>query len=356
MERIEFRLATQADNDGILQLMHSIVMPGDIELIYMKSPDFFKAVTTQGKTQQVLVACREDGKIVATGVRALRRATVNGEAQTIGYLGELRIAPEARRLRVLFNGYKAMKALMTDGQSLLHITTIVEGNRNAKVALTWKNKYSTIPNYVDLGLLKTYFIFPFLWKRRCKYDIEHGSLANLDAIVDFITAKAKERQFYPVYTRGEFLALPDFHIEDFHVVREGGSIVGVGALWNQTGFKQMLVNKYNGTMKLLKRLFSRFLPDEGEVIANACLSFVAIQDDRAEVLEALLAHIYNDLRKTKVRYFMVCLHERDPLNAAVRHFPKLTYRSRLYAADYADEKAIRSRIDNRVPYVEVATL
>ena len=72
---IKFRLATQADNDGILRLMHSIVMPGDIELIYMKSPDFFKAVTTQGKTQQVLVACREDGKIVATGVRALRRAT-----------------------------------------------------------------------------------------------------------------------------------------------------------------------------------------------------------------------------------------------------------------------------------------
>ena len=52
---IKFRLATQADNDGILRLMHSIVMPGDIELIYMKSPDFFKAVATQGKTQIIIM-------------------------------------------------------------------------------------------------------------------------------------------------------------------------------------------------------------------------------------------------------------------------------------------------------------
>ncbi len=357
METIDFRLATQADNDGILRLMHSIVMPGDIELIYMKSPDFFKAVETQGFMRQVLVACREDGEIVATGVRALRRATVNGQAQTIGYLGELRISPEARHARVLFNGYKAMKALMTDGQALLHITTIVEGNRNAKAALTWKNRHSSIPNYVDMGLLRSYFIFPFLWKRmNRRFEISHGSMESLDAIVEFIAAKAAQRQFYPLYSREDFLSLRDFRIEDFHVAKENGRTVGVAALWNQTGFKQILVNKYNGKMRLLKRLFSHFLPGEGEVIANACVSFIAIQDDRAEVLQAILSHIYNDVRRTNVRYFMLCMHESDPLNDAVRHFPRLTYRSRLYIADYEDEESIRARIDGRIPYVEVAAL
>ena len=242
--------------------MHSIVMPGDIELIYMKSPDFSKAVATQGFATQVLVACREEGEIVATGVRALQRAYVNGEAQTIGYLGELRVSPDARHLRVLFNGYRAMKALMTDGQTLLHITTIVEGNRNAKAALTWKNRHSSIPTYVDMGLLKSYFIFPFLWKRVSpRFQITHGSKENLDDIVSFIASKAKQRQFYPVYAREDFLQMQDFHIEDFHIAWKNGRIVGVAALWNQTGFKQMLVHKYNGKMRasmIRRRCSERF--------------------------------------------------------------------------------------------------
>ena len=332
-------------------------MPGDIELIYMKSPDFFKAVEPQGDERQVLVACKEDGTIVGTGVRALRKAYVNGEPKTIGYLGELRISPESRHLRVLFNGYRAMKGLMDDGRAFLHFTTIVEGNREAKVALTWKNKASSIPNYVDMGLLKSYFVFPLLWKRRSKrFDISNATRQELDAIIEFIDSNARRRQLHSVYSKEYFLGLQDFRVEDFTVAKEDGRIVGVAALWNQTRFKQLLVSRYNGKMKLLKRLFNGFLPDEGEVIPNACLSFVSILDDRADILRAILSHIYNDVRKSDLRYFMLCLHESDPLNEAVRFFPKLTYRSRLYIADYAEEHEIRSHVDGRIPYVEVATL
>ena len=357
METIEYRLATRDDNEGILRLMHSIVMPGDIELVYMKRPDFFKAIGIQGDNFQVLVACRGDGEIVATGVRALRRAYVNGEARTIGYLGELRVGPAGRGLRVLLNGYAAMKELMTDGRSFLHITTIVEGNRNAKAALTWRNKYSSIPSYVDMGLLNTYFIFPVFPKRRSRrFTVQRGSLESLDAIVEFIDSRARLRQFHPVYTRDFFLNLPGFRIEDFTILLDDGRIAGVAALWDQTGFKQILVKKYNGRMRLLKMLFGGFLPAEGEVISNACLSFVAIEGDRADVLEALLTHVHEDVRRTACRYFMFCLHERDPLNSAVRRFPRLAYKSRLYVADYGDEGVIRSKIDGRIPYVEVATL
>ena len=338
--------------------MHSIVMPGDIELIYMKNPDFFKSIETQGFEMQVLAACtHEETKIVGTGVRALRKAYINGIPRTVGYLGDLRISPEVRHRKVLYNGYAAMKKLMTDGRAYLHFTTIVEGNRTAKAALTWKNKAGTIPNYVDFGLLKTSFVFP-LFKMSCgrKFSVSHAEEKEIDVIADFIDVHAKQRQFHPVYTRESFMNLRDFHINDFVVARYNGKIAGVAALWDQTGFKQLLVKKYNGKMRIMKRLFNRFLPEEGEIIPNACLSFIAVQDDRTDIFRALLSHISNDIRKSRLRYFMVCLHETDPLNEALRFFPRLTYKSRLYLADYDDTESIRARVDGRIPYVEVATL
>ncbi|MBQ6471353.1 MAG: hypothetical protein IJJ33_05175 [Victivallales bacterium] len=271
--------------------------------------------------------------------------------------GRTRISPGARHLKVLSNGFRAMRELMMDGRALTHFTTIVEDNRLAKIALTWKNKAGTIPNYVDWGLLKTYFIFPLIWKRRSQaLDISHARMDELDDIVAFIDSNSRRRQFHPVYTRDFFLGLNGFHIEDFTVARREGRLVGVAALWDQTGFKQLLVNRYNGKMRVMKKIFGGFLPDEGEVIPNACLSFVAIQDDSADILQAILSHIYNDVRKSGLRYFMLCLHESAPLNAAVRLFPRLTYKSRLYIADYADDESVRSRIDGRIPHVEVATL
>ena len=357
MERIDFRLADSQDNEGILRLLHSMTMPGEIELLYKKSPDFFHAAEIQGFAHQALVACREDGEIVALGTRSLKHVYVNGIPQVIGYLGDLRISPHARHLHILANGYAEMGRLMTDGRALLHLTTIVEGNRNAKAALTWKNRHRSIPTYHDLGRIDTSFVFPVLWKhRRHSCQIRRGCKDNLPEIVDFLRHIAVTRQFYPVYTCDFFQNLRDFQPENFYLAYQNNRLVGVTALWDQTGFKQMTVKKYNGKMALFKRFLGRILPDEETEISHAYLSFIAIQDDDPDIFGTLLSHIYNDVRHSGIRYFIVGFHERDPLGKAMKGYPKLTYQSRLYAADYKEDAEIQALLDPRIPYVEIATL
>ena len=142
---VTFRLAGKNDSPVILQFFHSLSMPSDIEIVYKREPDFFHACEVQG-TAQVLIAEKQEGGICGIAVRTLKHAYINGEKQVLGYLSDMRIVRPEKHLRILTEGYAQMKKLHQDGQALLHIATIIEGNRKAKSALTWSNKAHSIPN------------------------------------------------------------------------------------------------------------------------------------------------------------------------------------------------------------------
>ncbi|MBF0523264.1 MAG: hypothetical protein HQL24_09450 [Candidatus Omnitrophica bacterium] len=357
MEKINFRLASHEDNQGILDLAHSVSMKGDIEIIFERNPDFFHACEIQGCSYQVLVATRLDNTICASGVRALKNAYISGKPTVIGYLSDLKVSNTERKLDILSNGYKKMKEFHQDGKAKLHITTILEDNKTAKVALVWKNKDQSIPNYYDVGGINTYFIFPFLPRFPLNtLNIVRGNMNIIDDVVTFLNAEGAKKQFFPVYTREYFLTLRNFKISDFYVTYDGGQIIGVAATWDQSAFKQVLLRKYNGRMKWVKMIFGGLLPNEGERIKHFYLSFVATKDNSAQILASLLNYVYLDIRKNGYKYCVVGLHEKDALNKALRTFPTIIYKSRLYVAEYKSDNEIRELLDNRVPYVEIATL
>ncbi|MBF0595515.1 MAG: hypothetical protein HQL22_11200 [Candidatus Omnitrophica bacterium] len=357
MEKINFRLATREDNQGLLDLAHAVSMSGDIEIVFERNPNFFYACEIQGFSYQVLVATRSDNTICASGVRVLKSAYINGNPMEIGYLGDLKVSSKARKLRILSNGYQKMKKLHQDGQAMLHITAIIDDNKDAKAALVWKNKDQSIPNYYDLGRINTYFVFPFLPRFLLNMPkIVRGNREIIDNIVSFLNAEGMKKQFFPVYTREYFLNLRQFNVSDFYVAYEGDQIVGVVATWDQSSFRQTLLKKYHGSMTWIKRILGSLLPQEGERIKHLYVSFVTVKDNSSRILAALLHYVYADIRKVGYKYFVLGLHEQDALNKALRGVSSIVYKSRLYVAEYKSDDEIRRLLDNRVPYVEVATL
>ena len=358
LEKVNYRLACPEDNDKLLHLVDSISMGEKFEIIFKRNPNFFYACEIQGFSCQTAVAEQEDNTICASCSRILKHAYINGKADVLGYISDLRISPTAKKMRILSNVSEFIKQLRSDNKAAIHLATITHDNKNAKIALTWKNKSSSIPNLYDLGTIHTCFVIPvFKKKQKNNLIIQRGSMDILDNIVSFLNKEGSRKQFYPVYTKEYFLNLRDFHIEDFCAAYNNeNQIIGVIAKWEQTNFKQTFLKKYHGKMKWTQKIVGSFLPKEGENIKHVYFSFIAIQNDDIQILKNLLLHMYSDMRKQKYTYFVIGFHETDPLNKAVQSFYTITYKSQLYAVEYKSDSEIELMLDQRIPYIEIAAL
>lgn len=332
-------------------------MSGDIEVLYKRDPNFFYGAEIQGFKNEVLVALNEKDEIVAVGGRTLKKVYVNGFLKTIGYLSDLRVGKNARHLHILANGYREMGELMQMTPAYMHLTTIIEDNKQARAALTWKNKHKFIPNYFDVGRINTYFVLPIFKKNFFKkFEIRNGSVGNIDEIVTFLNQEGAKKQFFPLYTKEYFMKLRGFNLSDLYVAYSKGKVVGVSAKWKQSSFKQVVLKKYHGKMRWIKKILGHFLPDENEEIEHIYLAFNVVKNNDLTIFKALFAKIYNDLHKSTVKYFVIAFHEKDPLQKALKGYIKITYKSRLYIADYKTDEELKALIDDRIPYIEVATL
>lgn len=352
--KAKFSVMIEDDNRQVLDLINSTSVKGDIEVAFTKEPDYLNAVKSCADEVQAVVG-RVNEKIEILGTRSLKKVYINGKSETLGYLSDLKISNNAKKIHALSEGFKFMKSLMDDRRAKLHIATIIDDNKQGKIALTWANKNPNVPNFYDLGIMNTYFILPilpiFVSK---KIKIIRGSKDILDKIVDFLNAEGCKKQFFPVYTKEYFLNLPNFNLEDFYIAIADNKILGVIAKWEQTPFKQVIIKKYNNKWKLLKKISGNLLPQENETIKQFYLSFIVIKNNNHSVFEALLSKIYNDNRHYK--YFSLILHSKDNLNHSLKKFFSIKYKSRLYITEFMEDEEIIKMVDDRIPYLELAGL
>jgi hypothetical protein len=66
--------------------------------------------------------------------------------------------------------------------------------------------------------------------------------------------------------------------------------------------------------------------------------------------------VYNDRLGRGYHYFVVGLHERDPLAAALADYALTPFAGRLFVVHFEDGEEPWRRLDGRVPYVELAML
>ena len=355
--KVEFSLMTDADNRGVLDLINSTYTKGEIEILFSKSPNYLSAMKMTADTIQAVVGKIED-RIEVLGTRSLKKAYINGEETTLGYLSDLRVSQNAKKMNSLSKGFQYIRTLMQDNRAKLHIATIIEDNRHGKIALTWKNKSPDVPNFYDLGLMNTYFLIPVLPKffklSSDKINITRGSFNDLDEITEFLNTEGKKKQFFPVYTKEFFLNLPNFNPQDFYIAKKDNKIAGIVAKWDQTPFKQAVIKKYNKKWIFIKRLTGNILPEENETIKQFYVSFITIKDNNNKIFEALLNQVYEDNKHYK--YFSLILHENDGLNNSLKKYFTVKYKSRLYITEFSDDNHIKKLVDNRTPYLELAGL
>jgi hypothetical protein len=189
----------------------------------------------------------------------------------------------------------------------------------------------------------------------------------IDEIVSCLTRNGRRYQFAPVWTVNDLLSddrTPNLAPHDFLVATRAGRVVGCAALWDQRTFKQVVVRGYSSSILRWRHLINLVgplfrlpaLPAIGEPLSFVYLSHIAVDDDAADVMMALVAEARRQLRST-VSHLIAAFSEGSPLlEAASRAALRRTYRSSLFLAHWPDGHAFVHSIDNRLPHPEVAIL
>lgn len=360
------QLADQRHESELCKLLYDAPMPGWVRLAFGREPDFFQAIGVQGKFNQVLIAVEQE-RVVGMGCRSIKPVLVNGVKVDIGYLSGLRLRPEVRRTSLLARGYAALKKLHEQRPVPACLTTVMEDNIEARRLLT--SHRAGLPHYLDQGRYITHAIN--LNTRRRNYaspfEIRQGDSIGLESILRFLHEIGGRRQFFPALEAADFQSdyLRGLRQADFRLVMNGAEIVGAAIVWDQSAFKQNIVQGYGAPIGILRPVLNgalrlagfRPLPARGKALNFIYVAFACVRDDDPEIMRALLEHIYAEQQNGEKHYLLWGLHERDPLRAAARHFMMFRYTSRFYLACWDDGLDFVRRLDPaRVPHLELATL
>ena len=361
----ELRQATAQDDADIRALISSVSMPGAVSIQFSREPDYFLGTTIMGNPCDVLVARHQpDGQLAGIAVRAEHHAFLNGQEATLGYIGQIRIAPDYRGRWLVNQGAEWFRE--ASSPDLLYFGVIASENPRARQLMVGSRPPAGLHSR-DMGGLTTCALLlrPSRPHRTPGVDINPGSAETLSGIVDFLRQQGARRQFFPAYALENFTngtSLRGLKAEDILVARRGDQIVGVLSVWDQAAYKQDVVESYGPTLRCLRPVYdliarcigARPLTPPGQAIQLAFAAGICILNDEPLVMQSLLSAAKINAYHRGKAFLMVGLSDNDPLLKIVRRHLHIKYHSDLYAVSWSSE-AIR-QLDERLPYIEIATL
>jgi len=361
-----FRPAGPGDEADLRRLLASTPMPGALTVTFEREPDYFLGCSVTGHHCDVIIARHEPtGDLAGVLCRAVRPLFINGIERPVANIGQVRIPERYRGLGLLERGLPLLLGMSSEG--LLHYGVIAAGNARAQRALVDKG-FPGIPMGTPGPGITTLGIILRRPKRPLVGGVEaaSGSAGELDEIVGFLRRHGRRRQFFPAYRVEDFtdgVTERGFAPEGFVVARRCGEIAGVMGLWDQSAYKQTIVQSYGPTLRLLRRPYgllalvagAQKLPNPGDKIDSVFASFVCVADDDTAVMRCLLRETYNRATRAGFAHLMIGLGDDDPLLRIAKKYASITYRSRVFFGALSEGPEPET-LDAGPAYVEIATL
>ncbi len=357
--------ATPRDDPELRRLLRDNPMAGEIRVSLEREPNVFLAAAVEGESHRTIVARDPEGGIAGMGSRSVWNAFVNGEPRRLGYLSQLRVDRSHRgRLRLLSSGYDLIRSFRGPEETPFDLTSIVADNEAARRLLS--AGLPGLPAYREIEEWTT-LIVPTTSRPKSKnlgVQIQRGTVDLLPGAAACLERNRRRYQLAPRFSL-EDLRSPErsrgLAPGDFFLAVQNDEIVGCLALWDQSGFKQLVVRGYAPRLARWRPWMNRLapvlgtprLPDPGNALPHAYLSHLAVDADDPEIFRALVEAAYAEARARRYVYVVAGLAARHPWKPwLASRFKPRAYASVLYAVEWEGEAAL----DGRMPHVEVALL
>ncbi|MDQ3159657.1 MAG: hypothetical protein M3Q51_01385 [Pseudomonadota bacterium] len=365
--RFHFSLADHGDDAALRQRLAEDHMQGNISVSFRREPDYFLGCAVQGHRSEIL-KCTDasTGRIVGLGARHTTKLFVNGVETQVGYLSDLRTNAGVRRGTLLARGYSALASLHAADPMPLYFSIILDGNEAALAAITTAR--AGLPIYKNWGRILTPAIH--LDRQRDELHANGISLRRGDAtlmpgVFAFLKQELSSKQLAPCYSHEDLgtSRLLGLRPEDFYLAFRGNDIVGCVAAWDQSEFRQTHVERYSPALRRIRPFYNlvakvsplHALPAPGGKIPYFYLGLVASRNNCPDIFATLVRSVYRDRRKSGYHFMIAGLHESDPLCAVLADYRRIDAGGTLFLIYYPNDSDFAGRLDNRIPYVEMAT-
>ena len=313
--------ATPADDAAIRGLLQREPVPGRISLTYEREPDFAPGCRVTGDNCHVLLARdTASGQVVGVACRSERPVFVNGQEQRLGYLGQLRIDRRYRGRWLVAQGFARLRELHVREPVAAYLAAIVDGSREATGVLVTKRRrhfpmFHPVSDYRTLALQVR---GGGVGRSASDVHVQPLSTGDLGHVAQFLTTHGVGRQFFPVWSEErlrELVTSLDLRVGDIRVATRDGRIAGVLGVWDQSAYKQFVVQRYHGWLRLAAPVYNvgaplvgrRPLPAPGQRLRSAYLSLACVAGDDRGIFEALMANVYETAQRRSYR----CTAARD---------------------------------------------
>jgi len=376
--RVEFALATRADDSEIRRLLRENPMPGEISISLEREPDAFGGAQIEGDEHHMIVARDDNGRVIAMGNVAIRKRYLNGLATRVGYLGQLRLDCSCRgRAEVIVGGYRFFRELHKSLGVKLYLTSIAADNTRARRllerSLPGMPKYRPLREFVTLVFRRHRRLdfskvtnYERRELRRQGLELRHGWPNLMPQVVELLNSAAARGHFRPVWSLRELETLQEHGLRPnhFRVIFEGDRPIACAAIWDQRSFRQAVVQGYSQAMKLARIPLNLIapltrwprLPAVGEGVSTALLSHMVTPPNRPELIRPLVMSLHGSGHTLGVDSIGIGLESRDPRLKVLKILRGMTYRAQLYVVHYEDGREKAEALDDRLCEPEVALL
>ena len=316
------RLASQADNAGILEFIKKVPMKaGQISVRYERAPDYFELIRMQGDSAFVLLAI-EDGHIAGVTAITVKKTYVHGKVVKAGCIADLRVKPRLDpkiRLQwrsVYFDLVNKFANIEELHECAFMYAAVLNGND--RMMKTFKDPNAPII-HEKIDEFWTYNLFaklPFGFKfnnhklakklnmtvrRAEKEDLpalrQHLKAENLDRVLGHYFSDDSDDELSKRLNHWDRLDISSFII----AVNASGQIIGCVCPWNAAKTKKMVLDAAPLSITALGRL----LPWVGKpgistgselkvlYLTHLEIASALTDDERQTVFEMLLKYVYD---------------------------------------------------------------
>jgi GNAT acetyltransferase-like protein len=356
------RLATEHDDAALLELTRLCPMLGRVELGVDRAPRFLALNALQGSPWFVAVAEDRNGHLVGCAAAAVRDVYVDGQPIRASYVGDLRVAPQARQSTLLPMLHRYVVDRLGEHGVDLAYGTIVEGNRAAESLRGRRG----LPRYLRLGRIRVAAITGARGRSNGTMPVESAGAQDIRALARLLDTCARRRDFAPAWSEAmlahALAVTPGLTLERILVVRRDGEIVAMLAAWDQSALHRRRVLAYRGRAAFYRRVHDLravlcrrpMLPSPGGVLRELHATHIAVADDDPDLFGALLREGW---RRFSKGYHVLTfgLAEGHPLMAALDGLEYGSFHTVAYAIP-SPESPWERHAFVRLPFHEISHL
>jgi len=356
MGSIQYRLANDSDNDGIIALTERCPQEGMITFFINRTPKFNTIHRLLDPQSWHYVACDNEKIIGLVGIIHFE-GKVLGECRRIGYMLDFRLDKEYRGSLVAFRLVKnAIDYLRKTGVNMVIANFLKDNNRS----LVFAKGRAGIPPAYYLGQNNVFNLIAYRsYKPDNRFTIEKLTLADLSEatalyqryasnfkIAPHITTELLEKYFYKV---------DGLSTDNFLVARENGQMKAIIGLWDEHIYKAYQVLKLNTWITVINslvKILTPFMRVPQPIRLNQPLKQLSLvmyaHDNCPEALGSLFKYVNNNFRGPNYTLMVLYAQTNDPVFGLLKNYLNVTVNSEMYL--FSDDETLFEKLEaNKSP-------